>query len=93
MSQLGGGGGGGGGGGSEAGGEAGGGGGGAKAKVARILYMILTAYARDGKEILITTVVHVDVSSRLQTVSKTAEPFYNSLIFAFILGEPISEYP
>ena len=45
--------------------------------------MSLTAYARDRKVNLVPTVVQVDRSSRLQMLSKTAEPFYHSLISDF----------
>ena len=58
----------------------------AKAKAdgtAKSPYMSLTAYARDGKASLIPAVVHVDGTSCLQTVSKTAKPFYHSLISDF----------
>ena len=71
--------------------------------------MSLIAYVRDGKVSLIPAVVHVDGSYRLQTVSKTSEPFYHSLIsavhartsipmilntpFNALPGEPIVETP
>ena len=72
-------------------------------------YMSLTAYTRDGKASKPPAVVHVDGSSCLQTVSKTAKPFYHSLMLAFhartgvpmilnnlfntLSGEPIIESP
>ena len=99
----------GGGGGGEAGGEARGV---VKAKAARtvnILYMSRTAYARDRKASLIPAVIHVDVSSRLQKVSKIDKPFYHYLILLFhartgipmiintsfntLSGEPIVQSP
>ena len=71
--------------------------------------MIITAYTKDRKVSLIPTVVHVDGLSRIQTVSKTDEKIYHSLILDFhsrtgvtmilnnlfntLSGEPIVESP
>ena len=46
-------------------------------------YMSLTAQVRKSKRDKIPAVTHVDGSSRLQTVTAEAEPFYHKLISAF----------
>lgn len=72
-------------------------------------YMSLTAYVKKSKRNKIPAVTHVDGSSRLQTVTKEAEPLYHKLISAFfkatgvpmvlntsfntLPGEPIVETP
>ena len=72
-------------------------------------YMSLTAYVKESKRAQIPAVTHVDGSSRLQTVTKEAEPLYHKLISAFfkltgvpmvlntsfntLPGEPIVETP
>jgi carbamoyltransferase len=72
-------------------------------------YMSITAQVRDDKRELIPAVTHVDGSSRLQTVTSSAEPKYHRLISAFfkatgvpmvlntsfntLKGEPIVETP
>ena len=45
-------------------------------------YMIITAMAIEDKRV-IPAVTHVDGSSRLQTVTSSAEPRYHRLISAF----------
>ena len=72
-------------------------------------YMSMTAMVKDDKRELIPAVTHVDGSSRLQTVTSSAEPRYHRLISAFyratgvpmvlntsfntLKGEPIVETP
>ena len=72
-------------------------------------YMSITAPVKESKRDLIPAVTHVDGSSRLQTVTPEAEPFYHRLISAFfkstgvpmvlntsfntLKGEPIVETP
>lgn len=72
-------------------------------------YMSLTAYVDKSKRAKIPAVTHVDGSSRLQTVTKEAEPLYHKLISTFfkvtgvpmvlntsfntLPGEPIVETP
>ena len=72
-------------------------------------YMSLTAMVHENKRSQIPAVTHVDGSSRLQTVTPTAEPLYHKLISKFfdltgvplvlntsfntIPGEPIVENP
>jgi carbamoyltransferase len=72
-------------------------------------YMSLTAMVHESKRRLIPAVTHVDGSSRLQTVTKEAEPLYHKLITKFfdltgvpmvlntsfntLPGEPIVESP
>ena len=72
-------------------------------------YMSITAQVKDDKRELIPAVTHVDGSSRLQTVTPSAEPHYHGLISAFykatgvpmvlntsfntLKGEPIVETP
>ena len=46
-------------------------------------YMSMTAYVYEEKRSQIPAVTHVDGSSRLQTVTKEAEPLYHKLISAF----------
>jgi hypothetical protein len=46
-------------------------------------YMSITAQVKKSKQKLIPAVTHVDGSSRLQTVTAEAEPFYHRLISAF----------
>ena len=46
-------------------------------------YMSMTAMVRDDKRAKIPAVTHVDGSSRLQTVTKEAEPLYHKLISKF----------
>lgn len=46
-------------------------------------YMSITAQVKDAKRDMIPAVTHVDGSSRLQTVTKSAEPYYHRLISAF----------
>eukprot|EP00970_Alexandrium_tamarense_P006529 scaffold1112_cov195-Alexandrium_tamarense.AAC.16 len=46
-------------------------------------YMSITAQVKESKRDLIPAVTHVDGSSRLQTVTPEAEPFYYRLISAF----------
>jgi len=46
-------------------------------------YMSITAQVKESKRDLIPAVTHVDGSSRLQTVTPEAEPFYHRLISAF----------
>jgi carbamoyltransferase len=46
-------------------------------------YMSITAQVKKSKRKLIPAVTHVDGSSRLQTVTLEAEPFYHRLISAF----------
>ncbi|KAL3800370.1 hypothetical protein HJC23_003666 [Cyclotella cryptica] len=46
-------------------------------------YMSITAQVMESKKRLIPAVTHVDGSSRLQTVTSEAEPFYHRLISAF----------
>ena len=46
-------------------------------------FMSITAQVKESKQKLIPAVTHVDGSSRLQTVTKEAEPFYHRLISAF----------
>ncbi len=46
-------------------------------------YMSMTAQVKDEKRDMIPAVTHVDGSSRLQTVTSSAEPFYHRLISAF----------
>ena len=46
-------------------------------------YMSLTAQVKESKRDKIPAVTHVDGSSRLQTVTPKAEPFYHRLISAF----------
>jgi len=46
-------------------------------------YMSLTAQVKMSKRAQIPAVTHVDGSSRLQTVTPAAEPFYHKLISAF----------
>ena len=46
-------------------------------------YMSMTAYVHEDKRAKIPAVTHVDGSSRLQTVTKEAEPLYHKLISAF----------
>lgn len=46
-------------------------------------YMSITAQVIESKKKLIPAVTHVDGSSRLQTVTSEAEPFYHRLISAF----------
>jgi hypothetical protein len=71
--------------------------------------MSLTAYVKRSKRAQIPAVTHVDGSSRLQTVTKEAEPLYHKLISTFfgrtgvplvlntsfniLPGEPIVETP
>lgn len=54
-------------------------------------YMGMTAYVYEDKRYLIPAVTHVDGSSRLQTVTKEAEPLYHKLISAFfaLTGVPM----
>jgi carbamoyltransferase len=72
-------------------------------------YMSITAHVETSKRALIPAVTHVDGSSRLQTVTKEAEPLYHKLISTFfratgvpmvlntsfntLPGEPIVETP
>jgi carbamoyltransferase len=72
-------------------------------------FMSLTAYVKKSKRAQIPAVTHVDGSSRLQTVTKEAEPLYHKLISTFfgrtgvplvlntsfntLPGEPIVETP
>lgn len=46
-------------------------------------YMSITAQVKDAKRDMIPAVTHVDGSSRLQTVTESAEPYYHRLISAF----------
>lgn len=46
-------------------------------------YMSMTAFVHEDKRAKIPAVTHVDGSSRLQTVTKEAEPLYHKLISAF----------
>lgn len=46
-------------------------------------YMSITAQVKDEKRDMIPAVTHVDGSSRLQTVTSSAEPHYHRLISAF----------
>lgn len=46
-------------------------------------YMSMTALVKEAKRPLIPAVTHVDGSSRLQTVTSEAEPFYHKLISEF----------
>lgn len=54
-------------------------------------FMSLTAQVKQSKRDMIPAVTHVDGSSRLQTVTQNAEPFYHRLITAFYkaTGVPI----
>jgi carbamoyltransferase len=45
--------------------------------------MSMTAMVKEPKRALIPAVTHVDGSSRLQTVTAEAEPFYHKLISEF----------
>jgi len=72
-------------------------------------FMSLTAFVEKSKRAMIPAVTHVDGSSRLQTVTKEAEPLYHKLISTFfkatgvpmvlntsfntLPGEPIVETP
>ena len=72
-------------------------------------YMSLTTLVKEDKRPLIPSVTHIDGSSRLQTVTKEAEPLYHKLISTFfeqtgvpmvlntsfntLKGEPIVETP
>ena len=46
-------------------------------------YMSITAQVKNEKRDMIPAVTHVDGSSRLQTVTSSAEPYYHRLISAF----------
>ncbi|CAB9528625.1 Nodulation protein [Seminavis robusta] len=72
-------------------------------------YMSMTAFVKEDKRAMIPAVTHVDGSSRLQTVTKEAEPLYHKFISKFfkktgvpmvlntsfntLPGEPIVETP